>query len=203
MLWGVAGLALIIIFCLCSRIKLAIAVAKAAGSFIASTLSVLIIPLTNLIAAALVWTLCVFGVIWLLSAANFVVTSGSMFTQLESMSDPALLRMYYFFFGCLWCDALVAAYSFFIIASACALWYYSHGEESITHTPVLTSIWRGLRYHFGSLVFGALLVAIIEFIRVVYEYFAQQLQKADPGNKLVECLLCVGRCCLKCLQCIV
>lgn len=67
----------------------------------------------------------------------------------------------------------------------------------------MTSVWRGFRYHFGSLVFGALLVAIIEFIRVVYEFVARQIEKNNPDNKLIECLLCVGRCCLSCLQCLI
>jgi choline transporter-like protein 2/4/5 len=52
-------------------------------------------------------------------------------------------------------------------------------------------------------VFGALLVAVIEFIRVVYEFIARNIEQNNPDNKLIECLLCVGRCCLKCLQCLI
>jgi hypothetical protein len=203
-LWGAAGVALLLVLCMCSQIRLSIAVAKAAGSFINDTLSVLVIPLINTAVALLVWGLGVTGMIWLISAAAWTLTGpSSIFTSLGSFTDPALLRLYYFFFGVLWFDALVSAFSFFIIASSAALWYYSHGEEAVTNTPVLTSIWRGVRYHFGSLVFGALLVAIIEFVRVAYEFFARQVEQNNPDNKLIECLLCMGRCCLKCLQCLV
>lgn len=127
-MWGVAGLALILILCMCSQISLAIAVAKAAGSFINSTLSVMIVPFTNTLAALLIWAIGITGTIWLLGAAQWVVASDTdYFTSLKSFQDEALYRLYYFFFGVLWCDALVSAYSFFIIASATALWYYSHG----------------------------------------------------------------------------
>ena len=56
---------------MCSQISLAIAVAKAAGSFINNTLSVMIIPFTNTLAAIIVWAIGITGTMWLLAAAKW------------------------------------------------------------------------------------------------------------------------------------
>jgi hypothetical protein len=111
---------------MCSQIAIAVAVAKAAGRFIGDTMTVILVPITNAVSAFVVWAIGLTGMIWLVAAADWkIVNSTDIMTSFSSYTDPALLRLYYFFFGVLWVDALVSAYSFFIIASACALWYYS------------------------------------------------------------------------------
>lgn len=55
----------------------------------------------------------------------------------------------------------------FIIASACAIWYW---EQNGTHKPISRSIYRAFRYHLGSLAFGSLLLAIVQMIRIILAY---------------------------------
>ena len=48
----------------------------------------------------------------------------------------------------------------FLIATACALWYYGIEENYCS-----TGIFRLNRYHIGSLTFGALLVTIVNMFK--------------------------------------
>jgi len=61
----------------------------------------------------------------------------------------------------------------------------------------------GIRYHLGSLAFGSFLVAVVTMIRLAFEYFIYQVEKANPSNKenpVYKCAKCCARCCLKCLD---
>lgn len=62
---------MILVFCMCSQIKIAVAVAKAAGSFINNTLTTLLVPFVNAILAVMTWAIGVTGIIYLLGAADW------------------------------------------------------------------------------------------------------------------------------------
>lgn len=56
-----------------------------------------------------------------------------------------------------------------------------------------------LTYHLGSIAFGSFLIALVEIIRVVFEYYAKKLEKGGT-NKVTEILLKVTRYCLDCFE---
>lgn len=67
-----------------------------------------------------------------------------------------------------------------------------------------TSLCRALTKSFGSIVFGSLLIAIIQFVRVVFQYIQNQVKKQSNNNrtvsfllKVVGCLLWLMELCLK------
>jgi choline transporter-like protein 2/4/5 len=62
----------------------------------------------------------------------------------------------------------------FVIASACAMWYYAHGPGQELDSPILRSYKMVFRYHMGSLAFGSLILAIVQFMQLVVEAFKKQ-----------------------------
>jgi len=46
----------------------------------------------------------------------------------------------------------------------------------------VTGLWWVLRYHLGSIAFGAFLIALIQMIRIIFEYYKHQLEKAGKEN---------------------
>ena len=80
-----------------------------------------------------------------------------------------MIRFYCFIFGTLWVNAFIGAMTIFIIASACTMWYYSHGPDQELTLPIARSYKMVFRFHFGSLAFGALLVAIVQFLQLMVE----------------------------------
>jgi len=67
--WGVGGLFLIVLFCCCSRIRLAVAVCKAAGQFVATVCSVVLVPIWQTLFVIILWVAAIIAIIWLASSA--------------------------------------------------------------------------------------------------------------------------------------
>ena len=67
------------------------------------------------------------------------------------------------------------------ICGAFAEWYWTQGQpESM---PVTKSLWRTVRYHLGTIAFGSLLIAIVQFVRFILEYIDSQTKKLQEKNK--------------------
>lgn len=64
----------------------------------------------------------------------------------------------------------------------------------------MKGFWWVIRYHMGSIAFGAFLIALVQFIRIIFEYYRNQIQKANKDNKLVKALLCLTSYLLDCLE---
>ncbi|XP_062920880.1 choline transporter-like protein 5 isoform X1 [Mobula hypostoma] len=85
------------------------------------------------------------------------------------------------------------------LAGAFASYYWAFKKPAdIPSFPLLASFGRALRYHTGSLAFGSLILALVQFIRVILEYLDNKLKGAQ--NKFARFLLCCLKCCFWCLE---
>ncbi|KAB7499015.1 Choline transporter-like protein 1, partial [Armadillidium nasatum] len=105
------------------------------------------------------------------------------------------MRVYYVF-GFLWVIQFVMACQSVIIAGAVGTWYFRR-DKSKLGTPILTSMGNLIRYHLGSVAFGALIIAIVQMIRLVLKYIEQKSSGMNEGLKW--CLRCC-QCCLWCFE---
>ncbi len=55
-------------------------------------------------------------------------------------------------------------------------------------------------YHTGSIAVGAFIIALIEFIKLVFMYLAKKAETASGGNKLIKAIVCVAECILSCIE---
>merc|ERR1712224_297680 len=64
--------------------------------------------------------------------------------------------------------------------------------------PVRSGIWRGFRYHIGSLAFGSFILAVTAFLRMIFEYVSSSAKKSgnDQAKKVSACISC----CLACFD---
>lgn len=69
--------------------------------------------------------------------------------------------------------------------------------------PILTSVWRLIRYHLGSVALGSFVIALVKFIRYILMYLEKKLKEQDEGssNPLTKCALACLKCCQCCLWC--
>jgi len=192
--WGIAGASLITTLCLFGRIKLAIAILKAAADYVKETWSVFIVPIVAVI------ILAAFYAYWAVTSV-YLVTGGDpkrMDTNAFATFDYSKKLEYYMIyhlFGGLWITAFVGASVQFIIASSVAMWYFSQGTGQGASGTVRKSTWRLFRYHFGSIAFGSLILAIVQLIRIILAYMEAQAKKTGAkDNKLAQFAF-------KCLQC--
>ncbi len=123
--FGLAGLVLLVTICCCSRLRIAVAVCGVAGQFVAGVCQTVLVPLFMGALLFGLWVACVLAMIGLIGGANFVVKGNDVFTGIEDYTNNYLAMFYYFVFGTLWTNALLQAITIFVIASACALWYFN------------------------------------------------------------------------------
>ena len=128
-LCGLSGFFLLILLCCCSRIRLAVAVCKTAGQFVAHTCGIILVPIIQTVINLAMWAICLVALLYLISAAPFSA-NGDVFTSISDLQDKALIEFYIFLFGTLWCNAFIQAVGVFVVASACCIWYYSHGPNA-------------------------------------------------------------------------
>jgi hypothetical protein len=149
-----------------------------------------------------------------------------------AFNDTLQYMMWYWLFGGLWLVELVLACGFMIVAFCFSMWFFStevseppeEGSRGIsccggTPPPVRAvpncTLWKACKMtwfnHLGTVTFGALIMAIIDFIRIVVEYIEHKKEEylgKDP-NALGPCAKIVFQlwdyifCCLRsCLWCL-
>jgi hypothetical protein len=93
------------------------------------------------------------------------------------------------------------------VAVTACIWYFTgQGSDSKGEKPSF-SVFSGFKwaftYHMGSLAFGSFLIAVITFIRIVFEYFCKKFEKIIDTNPVSKIIICCVRMCLGCLDCCV
>lgn len=105
----------------------------------------------------------------------------------------------YHLFGLLWTNQVIVGFGYVVIAHCIAQYYWTRGIRSEMSTfPVLTGIYTAARYHMGSIAFGAFIVAVIQFVRLVLEYLDRKTKKLQQNNPAARWAMCCLRYCLWC-----
>uniref|UniRef100_A0AAZ3QB18 Choline transporter-like protein n=1 Tax=Oncorhynchus tshawytscha TaxID=74940 RepID=A0AAZ3QB18_ONCTS len=85
------------------------------------------------------------------------------------------------------------------LAGAFASYYWAFSKPSDIPTfPLSQAFIRTLRYHVGSLAFGALILTLIQVVRIILEYLDHKTRAAQ--NPCARFLMCCLKCCFWCLE---
>lgn len=163
LLWILAALFLIVLCCCWSRIQLGAAIVEASSDFVASTPSVFFVPLVFFVIIAGWVVFWIISAIWVYSVGEATKSSTNPILADMQWSNTTRYVWIYHLFGLFWISAFIIGCAQFLIAGATCLWYFSHGAASDDKNRKglwLTVQWL-LRYHVGSIAFGALIIAIM------------------------------------------
>lgn len=72
------------------------------------------------------------------------------------------------FFAFLWFTQFLFGCQDFVIAGAVSKWFFTRNKSKLSF-PVLISFAHLIRYHLGSVCFGSILIAIMQFIRAIFK----------------------------------
>ena len=100
----------------------------------------------------------------------------------------------------LWNNAFLLALNQFIIGCSVCIWYFSQGPGMESGGSIRKSVYWAFRYHLGSLAFGSLILAIVQFIRIILEYIKYQTAKLSGDNRMTQCLLACLSCIVACFE---
>eukprot|EP00033_Pygsuia_biforma_P000840 GCRY01000978.1.p1 GENE.GCRY01000978.1~~GCRY01000978.1.p1 ORF type:complete len:697 (+),score=211.66 GCRY01000978.1:143-2233(+) len=195
---GLTILFFLVIVAMRRRIQLAIEIIEEASKAMVAMPLIIFFPIVIFL------ILLAFFVYWL-TVALFLATAGEIVYDVngdyvEYRSDSTLRNMQiYHFFGLLWNTAFWLGVSECTVAGAIASWYFARDKDKdLPDSPVYSAFKRTLRYHFGSIAFGSLIIAIVQFIRAVINWVEESLDGKD--NDLVKCLLRCFQCYFKCVE---
>jgi len=87
----------------------------------------------------------------------------------------------YSLFGYLWMNAFIIGVTQFIISASVAMWYFSCTSDAPGSGSLVRGLWWVFRYHLGSIAVGSFLIALVQFIRIIFEYYKSQLDKAKDN----------------------
>ncbi|XP_046845307.1 choline transporter-like protein 4 isoform X2 [Xenia sp. Carnegie-2017] len=213
----------LIMLVLRKRINISIALIKEASKAVGSIKAALFFPIFP-------WILQLGVFAWFIAVALFLVSNGTQkfhvidkngtiqnFTDCNpktftgNMSqcvlagyetNEHLYRMAIFhFFGWLWMMNFVIALGECVLAGAFASWYFAfHKPDDVPALPIISALGRTIRYHTGSLAFGAAIIAIVQFIRAVLEYIHHKLKESNQDNGFVKFFMRCLKCCFWCLE---
>ncbi|KAK3768435.1 hypothetical protein RRG08_053427 [Elysia crispata] len=114
----------------------------------------------------------------------------------DTYKTAMLIWMLFMFF---WLMNFVLALEEMTLAGAFASYYWAWDKKKDIPTfPLISSFFRSLRYHTGSLAFGSLIIAFVQMIASALEYINRKLKGSenDVAKFIVKCL----RCCFWCLE---
>ncbi|XP_003508518.1 choline transporter-like protein 4 isoform X1 [Cricetulus griseus] len=101
--------------------------------------------------------------------------------------------------GLFWTVNWVLALGQCVLAGAFASFYWAfHKPRDIPAFPLSSAFIRTLRYHTGSLAFGALILTLVQIARIILEYIDHKLRGSQ--NPVARCIICCFKCCLWCLE---
>ncbi|XP_061888984.1 choline transporter-like protein 2 [Entelurus aequoreus] len=110
-----------------------------------------------------------------------------------------IVFQFYNLFLFFWCANFVCALGQVTLAGAFASYYWAFKKpEDIPAFPIFSSLGRVLRYHTGSVAFGALILSVVQIIRIFLEYVDKKLKNAE--NKAAKFLLNCMKVCFWCLE---
>ncbi|ELT97196.1 hypothetical protein CAPTEDRAFT_153937 [Capitella teleta] len=126
-------------------------------------------------------------------------TAGDICSFVKYGGEYTLYLQIFQLFMWLWVMNFIVALSQMVLAGAFASYYWAFKKpQDLPLFPVSASVWRSFRYHTGSLAFGALIIAIIQMIRIGLEYLDRKLKGYD--NAFVKFVMACLKCCFWCLE---
>ena len=133
-----------------------------------------------------------------------VVEASSNSTVPVSADESVVFYMFwYHLLGFLWANQLIQAISMTTVAGAYSYWYFYNTDEEKkggVRLAFLKSLKRVVRYHIGSMAFGALVVALVQFVRAVLAYVDKQTKQWQNKSKALQIGFKVVHCCLYCFE---
>uniref|UniRef100_A0A669E9W1 Choline transporter-like protein n=1 Tax=Oreochromis niloticus TaxID=8128 RepID=A0A669E9W1_ORENI len=209
----VEGILLLTLIFLRTRILIAIALIQESSKAISYMMSALLYPVVTfvllLLANACTTISYAITSTFLFSSQNFTssdypdCTSASCIFINYNSTDPFRKNLQYLQIynavAFLWCVNFVIALGQCTLAGAFASYYWAFEKPSdIPMFPLFGGFIRSLRYHLGSLAFGALILTLVQIMRIILEYIDQKTKGSQ--NSCARFIMCCLKCCLWCLE---
>lgn len=179
-LGAIYALAVVFLFL---RIRKAIGIIQEASKALGAIPQLIFFPVLifGIMALFIFWWIVV--VIFLWSSGEATIKSFAVSFKLDLVSR-ILFGVH--IFGFFWITQFLIAFLVTVVAGAVGSWYWRRDKKLLLPWAVTQSFKRTALYHIGTVAFGALLVAVVQYIRLLFEKAQRELEKASQENKIVK-----------------
>ena len=191
------------------QLKTAIDVIDASADFLRDTLRIIGLSVVFFLIQMVFFFLWMFALVCVMSMGDVKATPktlGKYTPQARTFSMPNgnnnvyFGMMLYLIFALLWIVTFMKYKTALITMISASTYYFNSTEDKDGEAEVGFATSCVYKYHLGTIAFGSFLIALIEFIKVIFEFMAEQMVKASGENAAVKCLVCCGRCILNCFE---
>jgi hypothetical protein len=199
-------LIMVCVFCCAHKtIETAIGVIEAACECMFALPTMLLQPIFEVISKVVVLFLLLWGFTYLVSTGH----PGSGTEKVFGARVPGLDREFhyddkgkamigYYVFGIFWCMEMLTAMGHFVISYSVVMWYFTPLPKRSIPIPVVRATFNAIYYHLGTLAFGACLIAICRFLRLLFSTLARASE--GEGNPLAALIAKILVCCVDCFK---
>ena len=190
-IWILLGIYLLCVCCMYYSIKISVKVLKTSAKIITRNMRMILVPVIGICVAILWLSWCVYFLLWIMSCGEVVQKSYSI----TPFSAPTYYYTYewtheqkgylwYSVFMFFWVSAFLMAASQYVLIVAVVSWYFTENAQTRGNFSICRGYWWTIRYNMGSLLFGALVLAIIWMIRIVFEYVQKKIEGVNGDRPL-------------------
>nr|XP_033320907.1 choline transporter-like protein 1 isoform X1 [Megalopta genalis]XP_033320908.1 choline transporter-like protein 1 isoform X1 [Megalopta genalis]XP_033320909.1 choline transporter-like protein 1 isoform X1 [Megalopta genalis]XP_033320910.1 choline transporter-like protein 1 isoform X1 [Megalopta genalis] len=191
----VTVITLLIVLVMRKRIALVMQLFREAGKAVYAMPALLLQPIYTYLLIGFVVCAWVYCMLWIESAGNIHMKKNHVHFEKDGLLIAS--RWYNLFFFFVTCEFLLGC-QHVVVACAVARWFFTRDKKRLSF-----AVTRGfgylVRYHLGTVAFGALVIGIVRFIRAIISFVQNRLKQYD--NDLVRGILCCCQCCLWCFEC--
>nr|XP_023668251.1 choline transporter-like protein 1 isoform X2 [Paramormyrops kingsleyae] len=188
---------LLLVFIMRKRVALTIALFHVAGKVFIHLPLLAVQPLWTFLALMCFWVYWVMVLLFLGTAGNPVKNNQTGFVEFH-MSGPLQYTTWYHIVGLIWISEFILACQQMTVAGAVVTYYFTRDKSKMPATPILTSLFRLVRYHLGTVAKGSFIITLVKIPRLILMYIHNQLKGKE--NAIARCLLKACICCLWCLE---
>lgn len=184
------------------QLSTAISVIDASADFLRDTPRIMIVSIIYFIVTAMVIGVWAFGVVCINSMGE-IKANPTPIPQGRTFKIPGggnqnlwWYMLIIMVFGLIWFVNFIAAKTSFITMIAASTYYFNSTNEKDGEAEVCTAISYAYKYHIGTIAFGSFIIAVLDVIRILFEFAAEQMIKASGENCLIICLVSIASCLL-------
>jgi len=184
--WGLAFLYLCFVCCCWSNIALGASIMECASEFVTANLRVSFLPLVAYLLCIPLFVFWVIAMVYLYTMGDVEPPGPTDYVATISVSDDDKHLLWFMLFALFWGVAFFICLQQFMLACMVCMWYYEgEGDAGRGSVSMCTAFGWGIWHHCGTVAFGAFLIALVSFIRAVFEYMVKKAESAGADANVV------------------
>ncbi|XP_046830701.1 choline transporter-like protein 1 isoform X2 [Vespa crabro] len=191
----VTVITLLIVLVMRKRIALVMQLFREAGKAVYSMPALLLQPIYTYLLIGLSMFAFIYCMLWIESAGTIYKNKTGIHFRKDALLIAA--RWYNLFVFFVMCEFFLGC-QHMVVALAVARWFFTRDKKRLSLT-VTKGFGYLIRYHLGTIAFGALIIGIVRLVRAMISFVQNRLKKFD--NDLVRGILWCCQCCLWCFEC--